>query len=368
MKCKICSANVQFIFNAVVLNRNKVDFYVCPNCGYIQTETPYWIDEAYNSAIVSTDTGIMIRNNRLKEITSVVIQRFFNLNKKFLDYGGGYGILTRQMRDMGFDFFWYDKYAKNLVARGFEYDNQKIELITAFEVFEHLSNPLDEISEILKLSKNILFSTETYGDVLPNPEEWWYYSFDSGQHISFYNVKTLQHIAKKLNVNYYTNNSDIHLFTEKEIDNEKFKEIINNYKYVLSNTENNILSRTFSDMNDIKLRNGAINKINNLEYGYYNFIDVIKDQKVIIFGASNLGKKIARKFKENNIKIEYFSDNNTKLWGTIIENAEVLKPDELIHFKDYLIVIGSTYYMEVYRQLIQMKLNKDRIFYLNGIS
>ena len=193
MECTICNTNSQFIFNATVLNRNQVKYYLCPNCGYIQTEEPYWSEEAYNNAIVSADTGIMIRNNQLNEIASTVIDKFFDGNKKFLDYGGGYGILTRQMRDLGFDYYWYDRYAENLVARGFEYDNQKIELITAFEVFEHLNKPLEEISNMIKISKNILFSTETYNEnYIPKPNEWWYYSLETGQHISFYSLKTIK--------------------------------------------------------------------------------------------------------------------------------------------------------------------------------
>jgi hypothetical protein len=44
------------------------------------------------------------------------------------------------MRDIGFDYFWQDKYTENLFAQGFEntkIKNGQIELLTCFEAFEH---------------------------------------------------------------------------------------------------------------------------------------------------------------------------------------------------------------------------------------
>jgi hypothetical protein len=57
------------------------------------------------------DTGIMQRNLYLSKITAFILLLFFDCRKKFLDYAGGYGVFVRLMRDYGFDFYWYDKYA-----------------------------------------------------------------------------------------------------------------------------------------------------------------------------------------------------------------------------------------------------------------
>ena len=110
----------------------------------------------------------------------------------FLDYAGGYGVFTRLMRDIGFDFYWHDPYTQNLFANGFEDDlksNSKFELLTAFEVFEHLVNPKEELEKMLRFSDTIVFSTELMPQEIPDPEEWWYYGFNHGQHISFYTRK-----------------------------------------------------------------------------------------------------------------------------------------------------------------------------------
>lgn len=136
---------------------------------------------------------------------------------------GGYGVLVRLMRDIGFDFYWYDKYTPNLFARGFEHqDGNKYEAVTAFECFEHFVNPIDEIESLLKMSKNIVFSTELLPNAIPKPEDWWYYGLEHGQHISFYSKKTFEFIAKRYDLN-YLNKGNLHLLTAKSISNLKLQ-------------------------------------------------------------------------------------------------------------------------------------------------
>ena len=47
---------------------------------------------------------------------------FFKSNGSIVDYGGGYGLLVRLMRNSGFDFYRYDPYCANFFAKGFEVD------------------------------------------------------------------------------------------------------------------------------------------------------------------------------------------------------------------------------------------------------
>ena len=151
MNCKICGTLSEFVFEAKVLNKYEVKYFSCPNCEYLFTENPYWLDEAYNRAINISDTGLISRNIFLSKVVSTLIYFFFNKKGRFLDYAGGYGLFTRLMRDTGFDFYWHDPYCENLFANGFEYDmNNEIhfELATAFEVFEHFSEPVNELKKI----------------------------------------------------------------------------------------------------------------------------------------------------------------------------------------------------------------------------
>ncbi|MBD1852324.1 glycosyltransferase [Cyanobacteria bacterium FACHB-502] len=162
------------------------------------------------------------------DISARTVLNFFNHDAKFIDYGGGYGLFVRMMRDLGFDFYWYDKFCQNIFAKGFEADTSGLknyELATAFEVFEHLTNPVVDISEILKCSSSILFSTELLPPSNPKPDEWWYYALGEGQHISIYTYHSLLQLAEQFNLNLYSNGRSIHLLTQEKISAHQFQSI-----------------------------------------------------------------------------------------------------------------------------------------------
>jgi len=172
------------------------------------------------NAIAGLDIGYVSRNLFFRNIVaSILKKKIFNPNGKFLDYGGGYGLFVRLMRDEGFDFYRQDAYCKNLFAQYFDVEKtESYDLITAFEVFEHLENPLSEIEKMLQYSNSILFSTELQpGIEIKSVNDWWYFVPETGQHISFYTKKSLQYLAEKFNLNLYTNNRDFHLFTNEKL-------------------------------------------------------------------------------------------------------------------------------------------------------
>lgn len=204
MNCKICDTNLNPTFKGKILNKYTVDYYHCPNCDFIQTENPYWLDEAYEQSINSSDTGYMYRNLLYSQKLTILLYYLFGTKGKFLDYAGGYGVFVRLMRDIGFDFYWADKYTTNLLAQGFEWnENGKYDAITLFEVFEHFVDPMSEIENLFSLTDTILFSTEMHPSPVPNPEDWWYFGLEHGQHIALYSEKTLSQIAKHFGCNYY---------------------------------------------------------------------------------------------------------------------------------------------------------------------
>lgn len=221
MKCKICESHTKTLATATILSKYSIQYYHCPNCGFIQTETPYWLEEVYAQAINDSDLGLVNRNIKFSAITQAIVKIWFNADAQFVDYGGGYGMFVRLMRDAGLDFYRYDKFCNNLFAAGFDADldqkNYQYELITAFELFEHLVEPLAEVERLLQSSRSILFSTLLVPSYVPQPHEWWYYGLDHGQHISLYSLESLQHIAKKFNLHLYTNKRSLHLLTEKKI-------------------------------------------------------------------------------------------------------------------------------------------------------
>jgi hypothetical protein len=219
--CRICSSSTRLAFTHEVLGKYDCRYYFCNNCGGLQTEDPYWLDEAYESPVASADTGILWRNLYLARVTSVVLFFLFDRRGRFLDAAGGYGIFTRLMRDVGFDYYWTDKYSPNLTARGFESDlgpGSPYTAVTAFEVLEHLPDPVAFVAELLESTgtDTIIFTTELFAGEPPAPEAWWYYAFATGQHISFYQRSTLDLIGKRFGMKFYSSGM-LHIWTRAKL-------------------------------------------------------------------------------------------------------------------------------------------------------
>ncbi len=224
MKCHICESTSNLFSNYQILKKYNIEYYQCTECGFVQTEFPYWLDEAYSVAIADSDVGLVYRNLNLSVLTSKIISRHFDSNASFLDYGGGYGLFVRLMRDKGFDFYWEDKFCQNIFAKEFTVSSDtKYELVTAFEVFEHLSDPLPEVEAMLQFSDSILFSTELLPASNPRPGEWWYYAPQTGQHISFYSYDSLQKFSDRLGLNYYTNHNSQHILSRRKLSKNIFR-------------------------------------------------------------------------------------------------------------------------------------------------
>lgn len=220
MKCRICTAASDHFATAEVLGACEIAYFRCARCGFIQTEDPHWLEEAYTSTIAKSDVGLVRRQTRLAQATRALISAVFDSDAAFLDYGGGSGLFVRMMRDAGFDFYLWDKYGANIFARGFKGvigARDRYELITAFEVFEHFVDPTDEVARLLGWSDNVFFSTTLVPEPPPNPEEWWYYGLDHGQHVSLYTVDSLRVLAARFDLDLVTNGRSLHLLTTRDI-------------------------------------------------------------------------------------------------------------------------------------------------------
>jgi hypothetical protein len=214
MNCKICASPTQKVFSKKVLYKYDVAYYQCPACEFGQTEKPYWLDEAYMSSMNLSDTGVMLRSERMSKICTSLICLFLRRNGKFLDYAGGYGVFTRAMRDIGFDYYWHDPYTKNLIARGFDGRlDMRYEAVTTFESFEHFDDPMAELETILKLTDTIILTTDLASAPMPN--DWWYLAPEHGQHIAFHSKKSFKVMAAKFGLHYY-NTRNVHVLTKKK--------------------------------------------------------------------------------------------------------------------------------------------------------
>lgn len=211
--CPACDTAMAVFDHGEVMNRYSVDYYRCGACGLVALPSPTWLDEAYESAISDHDTGLLRRCRLLSTATSAVI-RAEGLGKgRFLDWAGGYGTLTQMMRDKGFDYWHHDEYAKPIFAREFIDDGGSCyDLISAYEVVEHLADPRRELSAISKRTDRLLFTTELLPEPAPKVGQWWYYLPETGQHITFHTLDSLRLVGESLGYELTSNGRNLHMF------------------------------------------------------------------------------------------------------------------------------------------------------------
>jgi hypothetical protein len=195
--CRLCGAESAPLFQNLILGKYTIDYFHCPACDLIQTQQPYWLEEAYDSAMCVSDTGAIARNIRTARLTSS-LARILGLTpaSRCLDFGGGHGVFVRMMRDRGFSFKWSDAHAKNLFAVGFEGKaTDTHDLLTSFEVLEHLVDVSGELDRLFSSRPAVvLLSTMLHRN---DNADWWYFSPHTGQHVAFYSQRTMRHIADR---------------------------------------------------------------------------------------------------------------------------------------------------------------------------
>lgn len=224
-RCPICRSAMVLSARHVVLRKYDVAYYYCHQCGLVSTEEPHWLEEAYDRVIADSDTGLVTRNIGLAIRLAAVLGILFDPRARYADVGGGYGMLTRLMRDMGFDYYWSDPYCDNILARGFEAEpGTSFLAVSAFETMEHVHDPLTFISERMQAmrTRTFIFSTRLFEGAGPPPASWAYYSFATGQHVSLYQRRTLGFIARALGLRCYSSGL-LHMFTDQEIPSLAFR-------------------------------------------------------------------------------------------------------------------------------------------------
>lgn len=257
-ECRVCHEGADPLFAQPVLGR-EVIYYRCGRCGYLQTQRPTWLDEAYASPINALDTGIMMRNKINAGRVVMALWAIGRLHGRVVDHAGGYGILVRLLRDAGVEAYWRDKYCENLVARGFEAPRGHADLLTAFEVMEHFVNPLDELREMLADACVVMFSTELVPPASTDLKTWWYLGPEHGQHVGFFSLTTLQWMAQATSTHWCSDGASVHFFSRDPLP-RALGSAVRAYRIAPLVTRLSLTSRLQSDYELLRQRVGGATK------------------------------------------------------------------------------------------------------------
>lgn len=199
LACRLCGGTATPCFVQTVLGRHRVTYHHCAACGLTQTDEPHWLAEAYRDVIHAADTGLLARNAHLRAVTAVFLELSGVRGEPCLDYAGGWGVFTRLMRDAGFQFHWLDPHAQNLFAPGFEWRDGlgRPAVCTAFEVLEHFVRPLEEFQRLAAFGADFLVTSTEVPPTSPPSPDWWYLAPETGQHVAFYERRTLERLGRE---------------------------------------------------------------------------------------------------------------------------------------------------------------------------
>jgi hypothetical protein len=219
--CRCCKGKTELLSVSKILSYDG-NYTICKGCKSVQVDSPHWLQEAHTNAISQFDTGLVSRCTS----ASRILGSFLLLQRDpiivGLDWGGGTGLLTRLLRDLGFETFSYDKYAVGDLAHGFTLTEKEIHqeatFISAIECFEHLQDPIETFSPLVTNKKYFIFTTEVLPSPLPNPSgsDWWYFMPESGQHVTFASSTGLIEFQKILGFSNYLNLGNIHIYSRQK--------------------------------------------------------------------------------------------------------------------------------------------------------
>jgi len=204
--------------SGTVLQDVPVTYVLCTSCGSVSLPDPTWLDRAYAEAIGALDVGLLERCWQLANVTHAVVAAERLGDGPFLDFAGGYGTLTRLMRDRGLRFQHVDPYCDNVFARGFEGALPgRYALVTAFEVLEHLPDPVAALEPVAAATDLLLLTTQVLPEPAPLPGRWAYYAPETGQHVTFSTVPGLRALAEALDYEVLTAGRLVHLFHRRPV-------------------------------------------------------------------------------------------------------------------------------------------------------
>lgn len=205
--------------NFLPLSGYPVYYAICNQCGFTFTpEMMQWTlgqfeQDVYNADYIKVDPDYL--QNRPKANAETLISAFGDRAHLFshLDYGGGNGLLSQHLREAQFTSASYDPFVNPETAID---TLGTFDLITAFEVFEHVPDVQQLMRNLVKLRASnglVLFSTLlSDGNIHPKQRLGWWYASPRNGHISLFSRHSLFILAEQYGLKFGSFAEDLHVF------------------------------------------------------------------------------------------------------------------------------------------------------------
>jgi len=196
-----------------------VYYVLCGQCGFCFAPELYaWTLEQYETQIYNdgyaiVDPGYLEDRPRSNAGNLVTMFAEQGAGIRHLDYGGGNGLLAKLLRESNWQSTSYDPFVDrdvDIVTLG------KFDLITAYEVFEHVPDVqqlMRNISALLSDDGIVLFSTLlSDGNIHANQRLTWWYAAPRNGHISLFSKNSLAILAQSHGFNLGSFSVGFHVF------------------------------------------------------------------------------------------------------------------------------------------------------------
>lgn len=220
MKCYFCGEKADLFFI-----KNGYQLYHCAHCGLIfydfKNDYAKFLEKQYSKGYFTGEVKLRSYSDYGKDESIIKKNMKWYLNKileikkqgRILDVGCAYGYFLELAKEKGFEVFGIDpsdyavKHAKRKfgkrVQKSFlevaDFPSNYFDVITMFDVFEHLADPKKDLEKVYKMLKKNGILVMATGDTSSfwacfSGRKWTFYN--PPQHIFYFNRDNVQKIVE----------------------------------------------------------------------------------------------------------------------------------------------------------------------------
>lgn len=203
-KCLVCASKVLLDLN------DYMDHHLsqCKKCGFVfakKIPSDKELEEHYKG-YGRNDYLSPITIKRYNELLNTFEE--FRKTNKILDVGCGIGYFLEVAKERGWDVYgteYTDEAIQICSSKGINmqkgilssrnYQNEEFDIITSFEVIEHINNPIDELTNFYKVLRKgglVYLTTPNFNSLLRYRLKSEYNVICYPEHLSYYTPKTLK--------------------------------------------------------------------------------------------------------------------------------------------------------------------------------